>query len=80
MRVFYDRLVDTKDRTWFLGFLKSTLQSRFATNFDTLFSHLLESEGKGAREVGVEHVRSCFFGDYLDASSGAGRECGGGGG
>ncbi|GAX74205.1 hypothetical protein CEUSTIGMA_g1654.t1 [Chlamydomonas eustigma] len=67
-RVFYDRLVDRKDRTWFLDFMKQTVQSRFEMDFDKIFKHLLADSSDGP-EVNIDHVRSCFFGDYMDASS-----------
>jgi hypothetical protein len=60
MRVFYDRLVDSKDQEWFLGFLKTTLPA-FSLDFDRLFRHLSGGDG-----VTTEHLRSCFFTDIMD--------------
>lgn len=39
-RVFYDRLVDDKDRLQFFEIVKHTLQQYFKVNIDKLLSHL----------------------------------------
>jgi hypothetical protein len=67
--------VDRKDRTWFLDFLKQTVQTRFSVEFDRLFKHLLDLDGEGGNKDGgktvtVEHMRSVFFGDYMDSIAG----------
>jgi len=64
MRVFYDRLVEPKDRQWLLDFVKLTVTERFGSQFDVLFNHLA-SQGKG-RELGIDEMRKLFFGDYMD--------------
>lgn len=66
LRVFYDRLVDDKDRSWFLSYVRSVMKDRLAADFDRLFAHL-RPEGAGA-EVTIEDVRKCFFGDYMDGN------------
>ncbi|GLC60993.1 hypothetical protein PLESTB_001703700 [Pleodorina starrii] len=40
LRVFYDRLVDDKDRSWFLSYLRSVMKDKLAADFDQLFVHL----------------------------------------
>ena len=66
--------MDRKDRTWFLDFLKQTVQTRFSIEFDRLFKHLLEldvgNKDGGGKTVTVEHMRSIFFGDYMDGVAG----------
>ncbi|KXZ49087.1 hypothetical protein GPECTOR_23g2 [Gonium pectorale] len=64
LRVFYDRLVDDKDRAWFLSYLRTVMQEKLSADYDTLFAHLRPPEQPG--EVTVEDVRRCFFGDYMD--------------
>ncbi|KAF5830265.1 dynein heavy chain, N-terminal region 2-domain-containing protein [Dunaliella salina] len=64
MRVFYDRLVESKDRQWLLDFIKHTVTERFGSQFDVLFNHLA-SQGKG-RDLGIDEMRKLFFGDYMD--------------
>ena len=34
-RIFYDRLVDEKDRTWFLNVIQGYLQNNFQSEWDT---------------------------------------------
>ena len=60
LRVFYDRLVDDQDRTWFLKHLKKTTTDYFSVNFDELFSHIAQDGN-----VNNESLRNCFFGDYM---------------
>ncbi|MEW5313906.1 MAG: hypothetical protein WDW38_005438 [Sanguina aurantia] len=73
LRVFYDRLVDNKDRAWFLGHVRAALTDRFESNFDELFTHLREAGAPAPSSsddgIHVEDVRRCFFGDYMDASN-----------
>lgn len=76
-RVFYDRLVDDKDRTWLMEQLRSTTQSVLGESFDALMSRLVTgsnpAEGGAPADGGVVQVthtdmRRCFFGDYMDSS------------
>ncbi|PNH03664.1 Dynein heavy chain 7, axonemal [Tetrabaena socialis] len=66
-RVFYDRLVDGKDRSWFLSYLRTVMKDKLASKFDKLFAHLHADSGS-AGEVTIECVRRCFFGDYMDGN------------
>lgn len=43
MRVFYDRLIDDKDREWLFNEIRETVASNFQENFDTVFSDLSKS-------------------------------------
>ena len=45
LRVFYDRLVDDKDRDWMIAYLKKMTKQYFKKDFDRLFEHLLEATG-----------------------------------
>ncbi len=65
--MFYDRLVDDKDRSWFLAYVRSVMKDRLAADFDKLFAHLRPAEAPGG-EVTIEDVRKCFFGDYMDGN------------
>ncbi|KAG2436335.1 hypothetical protein HXX76_006644 [Chlamydomonas incerta] len=64
-RVFYDRLVDDKDRSWFLAYLRTVMKEKLGAEFDKLFAHLRHA-GAASPEVTIEDVRKCFFGDYMD--------------
>ena len=60
LRVFYDRLVDEQDRTWFIGFLREVISNDFSLNFDELFEHIANNG-----VVDQESLRHCFYGDYM---------------
>lgn len=60
--MFYDRLVDDKDRSWFLDYLKSVIKDSFAADFDKLFKHLLAGgtvrRGSPAQHKGLQRARA----------------------
>ncbi|KAJ8245818.1 hypothetical protein GJAV_G00260630 [Gymnothorax javanicus] len=58
-RVFYDRLIDNKDRETFFEIVKTRTSDFFKQNIDKLLGHL-SSSGK----VTDENIRNLFFGDY----------------
>ncbi|XP_046853911.1 dynein axonemal heavy chain 7-like isoform X3 [Xenia sp. Carnegie-2017] len=60
-RVFYDRLVDDKDRAWLHSSLKKATKEHFKEDFDGLFKHL--GDGKNITE---DDVRSLMFCDFLN--------------
>jgi len=60
-RVFYDRLVDDADRSWFFGHVEKTVQEKFELSFKDLFIDL-DIEGKG--EVTDNTMRSLIFCDF----------------
>ncbi len=39
-RVYYDRLVDDKDRAWLYQLMNSVLKNHFKESFDQVFDHL----------------------------------------
>ena len=59
-RVFYDRLVDDKDRLQFFEIVKETLHNHFKVNIDKLLKHL--ASGPSVKD---DDVRGLFFGDYM---------------
>ncbi|XP_015203470.2 dynein axonemal heavy chain 12 isoform X1 [Lepisosteus oculatus] len=61
-RVFYDRLVDDKDRAWLYQLMKNIIKDHFKDNFDSVFEHL--KQGKSA--LCEEDMRSLLFGDYMN--------------
>ncbi|CAI8001099.1 Dynein heavy chain 7, axonemal, partial [Geodia barretti] len=62
-RVYYDRLVDGKDRQWVFELLQGAVKQHFKEDFNNLFNHLLA--GGGGR-VTDDNMRSLLFGDYMN--------------
>jgi dynein heavy chain len=60
-RVFYDRLIDDRDRAWLHELLKKMLKDHFKEDFTNVFKHL--STGGGV--VSEDDMRSLLFGDYM---------------
>ncbi|XP_063065421.1 dynein axonemal heavy chain 12 [Engraulis encrasicolus] len=63
-RVFYDRLVDDKDRAWLFKLTKEIISDQFRENFDQLFEHV--KKGTTSSTVCEEDLRSLLFGDYMN--------------
>ena len=59
-RVFYDRLIDDKDRQQFFEIVKETLQNHFKVSVDKLLKHL--ASGPSLKD---DDIRGLFFGDYM---------------
>lgn len=64
-RVFYDRLVDEKDRTTFFKLTSSTVEENFKQDMQKLFGHLVP-EGKKVEDV---DLRGLIFGDFMDSQA-----------
>jgi dynein heavy chain len=64
-RVFYDRLVDDKDREDFFNIVKTTTQDQFKVNIDKLLKHLAPDSGS----LIDDNIRGLFFGDYMVAGT-----------
>lgn len=65
MRVFYDRLVDEDDRTWFFELLKKTTREFMKDTFESA----LDPYQTEAGEVNQETIKTMMFGCYLDTDS-----------
>ncbi|XP_069499778.1 dynein axonemal heavy chain 12 [Ambystoma mexicanum] len=63
LRVFYDRLVDDKDRAWVYNLLKEVVKDTFKESFDSVFEHLKKENSPSLSE---EDLRSLLFGDYMN--------------
>uniref|UniRef100_A0A6Q2WX96 Dynein axonemal heavy chain 12 n=1 Tax=Esox lucius TaxID=8010 RepID=A0A6Q2WX96_ESOLU len=61
-RVYYDRLVDDKDRAWLYLLVKDMVRDHFKESFDQVFDHL-KAEDQTLRE---EDMRNLLFGDYMN--------------
>ncbi|KAJ3238670.1 Dynein heavy chain 3, axonemal [Chytriomyces hyalinus] len=61
-RVFYDRLVDDSDRSWFFTCIQDILTRHFGTRFSDVFSHL-DSNKDG--KIDEDDMRSLMFGDFI---------------
>ena len=61
-RVFYDRLVDDGDRSWFFDYIRQTTKSVFEAEFDDVFSKYSE-DGKPVTD---DNLRSLMFCDFSD--------------
>lgn len=68
LRVFYDRMVDDKDRDWFLSYFKTVVKKNFETDFDRLFKHLKDATVVDPT-IGIEEIRRCFFSDMMDEAA-----------
>uniref|UniRef100_G3NDR4 Dynein axonemal heavy chain 12 n=1 Tax=Gasterosteus aculeatus aculeatus TaxID=481459 RepID=G3NDR4_GASAC len=60
-RVFYDRLVDDKDRAWLYRLMDNILKNHFKESFNQVFDHLKQSS-----RLVEEDMRSLLFGDYMN--------------
>ncbi|XP_071374585.1 dynein axonemal heavy chain 12 [Centroberyx affinis] len=60
-RVYYDRLVDDKDRAWLYQLMNSILREHFKESFDQVFDHL-----KQGKKLVEEDMRNLLFGDYMN--------------
>lgn len=65
MRVFYDRLVDDVDRTWFFTMLKNTTKSCMKDTFENALDVYQDESG----EVTQDNIKRMMFGCYLDLES-----------
>ncbi|XP_060913896.1 dynein axonemal heavy chain 12 [Labrus mixtus] len=61
LRVYYDRLVDDKDRAWLYQLMNGILKEHFKENFDQVFEHL-----KQGGKLVEEDMRNLLFGDYMN--------------
>ncbi|KAG7472883.1 hypothetical protein MATL_G00114010 [Megalops atlanticus] len=61
-RVFYDRLVDDKDREWLYQLMNSIVKEHFKENFDAVFGYLKQDN----RPLCEEDLRNLLFGDYMN--------------
>ncbi|KAJ8257940.1 hypothetical protein GJAV_G00191390 [Gymnothorax javanicus] len=61
-RVFYDRLVDDKDRAWLYNLMNGVVKEHFKENFDAVFSYLKQDN----RPLCEEDMRNLLFGDYMN--------------
>ncbi|XP_054464751.1 dynein axonemal heavy chain 12 [Anoplopoma fimbria] len=60
-RVYYDRLVDDKDREWLYKLMDGILKDHFKESFDQVFDHL-----KTSTILVEEDMRNLLFGDYMN--------------
>ncbi|KAM9752840.1 dynein axonemal heavy chain 12 [Menidia menidia] len=60
-RVYYDRLVDDKDRTWLYNLMNNIVKDHFKEPFDQVFDHL-----KQGSKLVEEDMRNLLFGDYMN--------------
>lgn len=58
-RVYYDRLVDDKDRAWLYKLMNGILEDHFKEPFDQIFDHLKQGS-KVSQELIFCYVVSCF--------------------
>ncbi|XP_075690041.1 dynein axonemal heavy chain 12 [Rhinoderma darwinii] len=62
LRVFYDRLVDDKDRSWLYMLIKDVVKDHFKESFESVFENLKQ----GNEPLSEEDVRNLLFGDYMN--------------
>uniref|UniRef100_A0A3Q3B332 Dynein axonemal heavy chain 12 n=1 Tax=Kryptolebias marmoratus TaxID=37003 RepID=A0A3Q3B332_KRYMA len=60
-RVYYDRLVDDKDRAWLFKLMNGILKDHFKESFEQVFDHL-----KQGSKLVEEDMRNLLFGDYMN--------------
>lgn len=64
--MYYDRLVDDKDRDWLFNFTRETCKEKLREDFDQLFIHLdFDNDGK----VTEDDLRSLVYCDFADPKS-----------
>jgi len=62
-RVYYDRLIDVTDQSWFSNLVKDVITKEFKTDFDQLFIHL-DTNNDGVIET--EELHRLMFCDFVD--------------
>uniref|UniRef100_A0A3B3UAK3 Dynein axonemal heavy chain 12 n=1 Tax=Poecilia latipinna TaxID=48699 RepID=A0A3B3UAK3_9TELE len=60
LRVYYDRLVDDKDRAWLYQLMNKIVKDHFKESFEQVFDHL-----KQGSKLVEEDMRNLLFGDYM---------------
>nr|XP_015823588.2 dynein axonemal heavy chain 12 [Nothobranchius furzeri] len=60
-RVYYDRLVDDRDREWLYKLMNSILENHFNESFEQVFENL-----KQGSKLVEEDMQSLLFGDYMN--------------
>ena len=65
LRVFGDRLIDTKDSQWLFEKIKETVQSVFRESFNLVFEHLPKFDNK----LTEESMQSLIFGNFMDVDA-----------
>ncbi|OWR51670.1 putative dynein beta chain ciliary [Danaus plexippus plexippus] len=65
LRVFYDRLVDEIDRSWFYNLLRKSTQEFMRDTFESALDTYQNDKG----EVTQENIKKMMFGCYLDTDS-----------
>ena len=65
--MYYDRLVDSKDRTWLFELLQKMVKQHFKEDFNICFKHL--AQGGAGSKVTDDDMRSLLFGDYMQPDS-----------
>ncbi|XP_046897139.1 dynein axonemal heavy chain 12 [Hypomesus transpacificus] len=61
-RVFYDRLVDNKDRAWLYKLMNDIVREHFKENFELVFEHLKQDK----KTLCEENMCNLLFGDYMN--------------
>lgn len=65
LRVFGDRLIDTKDRHWLFVRIRETVTSNLRESFDTVFNYLPKIDD----QLTEESLRSLIFGTFMDVDT-----------
>ncbi|KAG8459256.1 hypothetical protein KFE25_014101 [Diacronema lutheri] len=63
LRVFYDRLTDDADRTWFLGMAKGLLKAHFDLSAPKVFGRIAHKPREDLGDDDVRHLMYCDFED-----------------
>ncbi|XP_062316503.1 dynein axonemal heavy chain 12 [Osmerus eperlanus] len=61
-RVYYDRLVDDKDRAWLYKLMNDIVRDHFKENFELVFEHLKQDK----KTLCEENMCNLLFGDYMN--------------
>ncbi|KAJ8944984.1 hypothetical protein NQ318_010186 [Aromia moschata] len=65
MRVFYDRLIEAKDKNWVYNKLRTAVKDHFREHFDSVFEELRDDQGV----VTEDSLKKLMFGTYFDQDS-----------
>ncbi|XP_018571400.1 dynein heavy chain 12, axonemal [Anoplophora glabripennis] len=66
MRVFYDRLIEKKDKEWLYSKLRTSVKDQFRENFEVCFENLpREADGL----ISENSLKNLMFGTYFDQDS-----------